>query len=80
MSIDENFRDGNRVRLMRWVHDFMKRIRLCVRVRTRKSQITDAAMQSVKQDYNRRIMTSFNTRIRDLHYLVNMDETAVYLN
>ena len=80
MPIDANFRDGNRVRLMQWVHDFMKRRRLCVRVRTRKAQITNAAMQSVKQDYNQRIMTSFNTHIRDPHYLVNMDETAVYLN
>ena len=80
MTIDANFRNGNRVRLMGWVYDFMKRRRLSVRVRTRKSQITNAAMQSVKQDYNRRVMTSFNTRIRDPHYLINMDETAVYLN
>ena len=80
MSIDANFRDGNRVRLIRWVHDFTKRRRLCVRVRTHNSQITNEAMQSVKQDYNRRIMKSFDTHIRDPHYLVNMDETAVYLN
>ncbi len=68
MSIDANFRDGNQVRLMGWVYDFMKRRRLCVRTRTRKSQITNAAMQSVKRDYNRRIMTSYNAHIRDPHY------------
>ena len=58
----------------------MKRRRSYVRVRTRKSQMTNAAMQSVKQDYNRRIMSSFYTRVRDNNYLINMDETAFKLN
>ena len=65
MSIDANFRNGNRVRLMGSVHDFMKRRRLCERVRTRKSQITNAVMEFVKQNYNHRIITLFNARIRD---------------
>ena len=58
----------------------IKRRCLCVRVRTRKREITKAEMHSVKQDYYRCIMTSFNTHIRDIHNRINKDETAVYLN
>ena len=38
------------------------------------------AMQSVKQSYSRNIMTTFRNRIGDPKYLINMNETAVYLN
>ena len=51
MSIDANFRSGDQGKLMHWVYEFIKRRRLSVRTRTHKSQITDAAMQSVKQDF-----------------------------
>ena len=37
-------------------------------------------MQSVKQDFCRCLMTSYNNTLRNPRFLVNMDETAVYLN
>ena len=65
---------------MRWAYKFMKRIHLSVGTRTRKSHITNAAMQSVKQDFSRRLMTLYNGLIRIPRFLLNMDETAVFLN
>lgn len=53
---------------------------LTVRSKIHKSQITNAAMQFFKQDYDLRIMSSFNTDICEPHGLINTDETAVYLN
>ena len=80
MLINANFRSRNWVRLIGRVYHFWKRHRLCLRVRTRKTHITSAAMHSVNQDYNRRIMSSFNTCTHDLYYLINIAETPVYLN
>ena len=80
MSIDANFRRGDQGKLMHWVYEFMKRRRLSVDTRTRKSQITAAAMQSVKQDFCRRLISSYNNTIGNPFLLVNMDETAVHLN
>ena len=80
MSIDANFRGGDQGNWMHWVYEFMKRRRLSVRTRTRKGQITDAAMQSVKQGFCRRLMTSYNNTIANPRFFVNMDETAVYSN
>ena len=37
-------------------------------------------MQPVKRDFCRRLMTSFQSRISNPKYLINMDETAVHLN
>ncbi len=54
--------------------------KLSVRMRTRVSQITADAMQPVKQNSCKRIMTSFRNRINNPKFLVNMDETAVFLN
>ena len=53
---------------------------LAVRTRTRVSQDTAAAMLPVKQDYCRRIMMSYRQRINNPKLLINMDETAIYLN
>ncbi len=64
-SIDPIFRDGNQNKLMSWVYDFRKRGNLSVRTRTHKNQLTAAAMQSIKRDYCRRLMTSYNSYIRD---------------
>ncbi len=58
----------------------MKRRHLSVRTRTRKSHITESAMQSVKLDYRRHVMTLYHNLIGNPKYLLNMDETAVYLN
>ena len=80
MSLDASFHVGNYNKLMRSVYEFMKRRRLSVRTRTRKSQITEVTMQSVKQDFCRRLMTSYNGFKRNPRFLVNMDETAIYLN
>ena len=58
----------------------MKRHSLSVRTRTRVNQVTSTAMQSVRQQYCRHIMTSYANNINNPRYFVNMDETAVYLN
>ena len=80
LSIESQFHEGNRKKLTYWVYEYMKRRNLSIRTRTRKSQVTDAAMQQVKADYCRRVMTSFHNRINNPRYLINMDETAIYLN
>ena len=80
LSINPLFKSGNHVTLTGWVYRFMVRNNLSVRTRTRVSQITDAAMQSVRHDFCHRLMTSYKARINDPHLLINMDETAVYLN
>ena len=80
MSIEGNFRGGDRRKLMHWVYEFMKRRGLSVRTRTRESQTSDVEIQSVKQDFCRRLMTSYNNTTPNPRFLVNMDETAVYLN
>ena len=58
----------------------MKRHSLSVRTRTHVIQVTSTAMQSVRQQYWRHIMTSYAKNINNPHYFVNMDETAIYLN
>ena len=58
----------------------MKRRNLSLRTRTRTSQILNAGMQLVKDASCHRIMTSYNLHINNPKYLVNMDETAIYLN
>ncbi len=53
LSIDSKLRNGDFDKLKNWDYDFMNRRHLSVRTRTRRSQITESAMQSVKQDYCR---------------------------
>ena len=80
LSIDPQFKNGNSTTLQNWVYRFMKRHSLSVRTRTRVSQVISTAMQSVRQQYCRHIMTSYANNINNPHYFVNMDETAIYLN
>ena len=63
LSIDSEFRNGDLCKLHDWVYEFMKRRYLAICNRTRKSQITNAAMQDVKEDNCRRLMTPFKSRI-----------------
>ena len=79
-SIDASFRCGNQKKLAYWVYDFMKHRNSSVHTHTRKSQLTAAVTQSVKVDYCRRLMTSYNSHILDPRYLLKMDETALYLS
>ena len=79
VSLLPNFK-GDEMKRLYWVYDFIKRRNLRVRTRTRTVQIQNAAMQPVKDAYCHRIMTSYNLRINNPKYLVNMDETAIYLN
>ena len=80
LSINPQFEEANNVTLTRWVNRFMARHSLSVGTRTRVSQVTAAAMQPIRQQFCRRLMTSYKHRINDPYFLVNMDETAVYLN
>ena len=61
------------------MYEFLRLRHLSVRIRTRVSQITNAAMQPVKRDFCRRLMTSFKSRTTNPKYPINMDEIAVYL-
>lgn len=63
-----------------WVYEIMRRPILSVQTRIRKSQITNAAIQSAKSDKCWQIMTTFYNHINSSKFLVNIDETAVYLN
>ena len=80
LSLDPQFKYGNQVTLGHWVYRFLKRHQPSVRTRTRVSQITNFAMKCVRRDYCRRLMTSFRNRINDPRFLINMDETAIYLD
>ena len=80
LSIDSKFRNGDVGKLKNYLYDSMKLRHLSVRTRTCKIQITESAMQSVKQDYCRNVMNSYHNLIGNPKYLLDMDETAVYLN
>ena len=80
LSIDSNFRNFDASKLKNRVYEFLKRRNLCIRTRTRRSQITESAMQSVKRDYCRNLMTSYCNLISNPKYFLNKYETAVYLN
>ncbi len=62
------------------VYDFMQRHESCIRTRTRIAQSTDAVTQAVKKDFCFRVMQSYEARINNPRFLVNMDQTAVFLN
>ena len=62
------------------MYDFLKRRYLSIRTRTRKSQITESAMQSVKRDCCRSIMISYYNLIGNPKNFLNTYETVVYLN
>ena len=79
VSLRPNFKEGDEKKRQYWMYDLMKRRNLSVWTRTRTSQILNAAMQLVKDAYCHRIMTSYNLRINNPKYLLNIDETAVYL-
>ena len=80
LSIHPQFKNGNLVTLTGWVYRIMVRSKLSVRTCTRVSQITDAAMKSVRRYFCHRLMTSYKARINYPHLLINMDEIAIYLN
>ncbi len=80
LSFDRQFEAANQVTLTNWDYRFSKRYPLSIRTHNRVSQITDAAMQPVRRDYCRRLMMTYGNRIDEPHYLINMDETAVFLN
>ena len=80
LSLNPQFKSANQVTLTGRVYRFMVRYKLSVRTRTRVNQITDTAMQTIIRDFCRRLMTSYRARINSPHPLINVDETAVYLN
>ena len=80
LSIDPQFKNGSSPTLQNWVYRFTKRHSLSVRTRTRVSQVTSTALQSVRQQYCRHIVTSYASNINNPLFFVNMDETAIYLN
>ena len=80
LSIDPQFKNGNTAKLQNWIYRSMKRHSFSVRTRTRVSRVPSTAMQFVRQRYCRHIMTSFANNINNSHYLLNMDETAIYQN
>ena len=57
------FKNGNESYLKSWVYKFMKRYNLTSRRITRKSQILNATMDQVKQDFCKRVMHILHNRI-----------------
>ena len=47
---------------------------------TRKIQITDEVIGSVKQDFPQRVITSCNAKIDSSSFLVKIDKTVMYFN
>ena len=80
LSLNPDIKSANQITVTNWVYRFIKRRGFSLRTRTRVSQITNAVMQPVRRDYCRRLMNSNRNRINDPRYLINMDETAVFLN
>ena len=61
-----------------WVSGWMKRQRLCIRLRTTHKEINTERMQEVKQQYQNKMVRLFNTVSH--HYIFNTDETAVFFD
>ncbi len=80
LSINPQFKQGESSKLTPWVYQFLSRKNLSVRTKTRSSQVLDAVMKPARREYCKLIVTVLQNYIVDLKYLVNMDETAVYLN
>ena len=80
VSIFPIFKDNDSKKLKHWEYEFMCRKNLTVRTRTRVAQVLDREMQSFKRDYCSRLMRMYLYRIKNPHFFVNMDQTAVYLN
>ena len=80
VSLNPTFKGGDETKLLHCDYEFLKRRNLSVRTHTRMSLETSANRLPVKHEFRRRIMTTFNTRISDPKYLINIDETAIYLN
>lgn len=59
---------------------FLKGRNLAIRTNTRQIQILDAVIQPFKKDYCKRMIAELKNYINNLKFLVNMDETAVYMN
>lgn len=60
----------------KWVNGWMKRMGLCVRLRTTHKEINTERMAEVKQQYQNKMAQLFNTV--SYHHMFNTDETAVY--
>ena len=58
----------------------MARHQFSTRTRIRVSQLTDAQMHSIHQEFCRRLRLSHKHCIIDPNFLINMDETTVSLN
>ena len=80
LPLNPRFKSMNQLTLTKWVYRLLKRHRLPIRICALVSQVTDATMKATRQDYCRRLMTSYRNQISDPHYLVSMDETAIYRN
>ena len=80
VSLDPNFKNGNEITLRNLVYQFLKRNNLAICTRTRISQIKAAEMEPLRLKFSRRVMTTYKNHINNPMFLINLDETAVYLN
>ena len=78
-SLNPRFKSMNQLKLTKWIYRLLKPHRLYIRICTHVSQVTDGAMQTARQDYCRRRMTSYSNQISDPHCLPSMDEKEIYL-
>ena len=79
VSIDPEFKRGDKNKRIHCLYKFKSRKQLAVRTRTRGSQDTAAAMLPETR-LCRSMMISYHQRINNPKLLINMDETTIYLN
>ena len=74
LSIGPQFENANQVTLAGSVYTFLRRNN------NRISIITNTPMQSVRCAYCQCLTMSYANRIKNPHYLINMNENEVWLN
>ena len=63
--------------LQNWVYEFLKRNNLVIRTRTGVTLIKAAEMEPASLEFCRPVMMTYENRIKNPMFLMNMDETAV---
>ncbi len=70
LSLNPSFKDRESMRLRFWEYDFMKKSNLVVRAHTRVSQQTANQMESVRNDFCKRLMTAYTNSVSNRKFLL----------
>ena len=80
ISICPTSKNGDSKKQHYWVYQFINRRELSIRTSNSVVQVLNTEMQSVRQEYCSQLMRTYLHCINNPRYLVNMDQTTIYLN